>query len=207
MENVIALALWQLEALRVVRPCRGAVQAGSRSGLLSAVSAALTDAGLSIARANVASSAHSGCDTCTFAVHDGATGGRVTDERALQALPALIAEHLDRTDADTEHLALLTRSADIVVVAVGLPELVRCASFFSGFFLAPLSMFLPGAGAAAAASGPCSDAALARHMVGVPAHIAAGTNNVMHQTSCWQVHHEHRLLFAIRYAHICGRQA
>ena len=106
------------------------VQAGSRVGLLSAISAALAEAGLTIASARVASRADAARrDVCTFAVHAATAAGPVTDAQALQALPAVIAAHVDRAEANTQHLALLTRSADIVVVAVGLPELVKCVCF------------------------------------------------------------------------------
>jgi hypothetical protein len=53
-------------------------------------------------------------------------GGQVASRHKLERLPELVAARLDQDDRENIYLATLTRTADILVVAVGYPELVRC---------------------------------------------------------------------------------
>lgn len=105
------------------------MQAPDRVGLLSSISAAFAELSLDVVEASIATPSASGDkgavarDSFTVTARG---GGPVRDARTLRQLHGAISAHIERASHDAWHLSTLTRSADIVLVAVGFPHLVRC---------------------------------------------------------------------------------
>jgi Tetrahydrofolate dehydrogenase/cyclohydrolase, NAD(P)-binding domain len=118
------------------------MQADDRPGLLNCIAAALNELQLDAGYAHVASDSAKRVHD-RFTITDG--GAPARDAAKLQRLPGLVRAHAEGAARDSVHLAALTRTADIVVVAVGFPELVRCAARCAGTPCASAASFHPAA--------------------------------------------------------------
>jgi hypothetical protein len=104
-------------------PTAHGMQAGNRPGLLHSLAAVFQDLDLEIKDARIET--RHGIAHDAFRVTD--RRGVLKDARKLERLPALLSARLGRMHMENHHLAMLSRTADVLVVAVGYPELVRCA--------------------------------------------------------------------------------
>ena len=106
------------------------MQVDNRAGLLHLLTSVFRELGLDIVSARAETAA--GVARDVFHVTAAGAPGPVRDARKLERLAALVAARVDHDDRENAHLASLTRTADVLVVAVGYPELVRCAPLFVG---------------------------------------------------------------------------
>ena len=111
------------------------MQASNRPGLLNSLTSVFCDLDLSVTHADVQTHEESCRVRDVFELKD-RNGAPIRDARTLRRLSALVRERVGGVIAaepgtwDDGHLAALTRTADILVVAVGFPELVKCASVY-----------------------------------------------------------------------------
>lgn len=109
------------------------VQAANRPGLLNSLTSVLCNLELNVTHAEVQTHDNGSRVHDIFWVTD-KQGMPVRDGRILRRLSALLRETVggvviaEPGTWDDGHLAALTRSADVLVVAVGYPELVKCVS-------------------------------------------------------------------------------
>lgn len=96
----------------------------NRRGLLHLLTSIFQELDIDIVDAKVETKGGVAHDVFVITDH---RGGRIRCRSTLERLPALIAARVDHDDRENLHLATLTRTADILVVAVGYPELIRCA--------------------------------------------------------------------------------
>lgn len=107
------------------------MQAANRPGLLNSLTSVFCDLDLSVKQADVQTQEEGRRihDIFELTEFDGAP---VRDARKLRRLSALLRERVggvvvaESGTWDDGHLAALTRTADVLVVAVGYPELVKC---------------------------------------------------------------------------------
>jgi Tetrahydrofolate dehydrogenase/cyclohydrolase, NAD(P)-binding domain len=108
--------------------------------LLSTIAAILSELGLNVTSARIGKLSSTRALDVFSVTAQPAQPGLPSHGSAAQ-LRTLIKQRLQQAHADSAHLAAMARTADILIVAIGSPELVRCAASHTtwsttGFILA-----------------------------------------------------------------------